>query len=112
MPTSTRYRLLSIAILACAVVEIGAVLAGWRLPEYVLKPLTMLLVIGVAAGRIPGTDPWYRRLVLAGLLFSLCGDVFLMWPGDLFMPGLASFLVGHLCYLGAFTRGGWRATTA
>lgn len=37
---------------------------------------------------------------------SLAGDVLLMLPGDLFLPGLLAFLVAHLCYTGAFTRDG------
>ena len=32
---------------------------------------------------------------MAGLAFSLAGDVFLMFPG-FFIPGLVSFLVAHL----------------
>jgi uncharacterized membrane protein YhhN len=38
--------------------------------------------------------------LLAGLVCSLAGDVFLMLD-DLFVPGLASFLIGHLCYIAA-----------
>ena len=41
----------------------------------------------------------------AGLLFSTAGDVFLMLPRDRFVAGLASFLVAHLCYIGAFSVG-------
>ena len=33
---------------------------------------------------------------------SLAGDVFLMLPQDLFVPGLMSFLVAHLCFIFAF----------
>ncbi len=40
--------------------------------------------------------------------FSLGGDVFLMLPGDYFIPGLASFLVAHLFYIALFRQGvGW-----
>jgi len=46
--------------------------------------------------------------VLAGLLLSALGDVFLMLPGDWFAFGLGSFLLAHLCYLRAFRlRGDW-----
>jgi uncharacterized membrane protein YhhN len=31
-------------------------------------------------------------------VLSLAGDVFLMLPGDLFLPGLASFLLAHVAY--------------
>jgi uncharacterized membrane protein YhhN len=42
---------------------------------------------------------------LAGLVWSLGGDVALLWPQQGFLPGLVSFLLAHLCYLVAFTRG-------
>ena len=40
--------------------------------------------------------PWF----VVALVFSLAGDVFLMLPNeDLFVPGLGSFLVGHVAYI-------------
>jgi uncharacterized membrane protein YhhN len=66
------------------------------------KPLTMLFVLAVALQPSLSTPPVYRALVVAGLTFSLAGDVFLMLPSDRFIPGLASFLIGHLLYIGAF----------
>jgi len=70
---------------------------------YVFKPLTTTLIIMLAA-LLPG-DPAgrYRLAILLGLGLSLLGDVFLMLPGDRFVPGLAAFLMAHLCYLVAFT---------
>lgn len=69
---------------------------GW-----VLKPLTTLLLVAAAARG--GAGP-YRRLMLIGLLFSVAGDIFLMLPGDWFIPGLAAFLCAHLLYTIAFYR--------
>ena len=45
--------------------------------------------------------------VLAGLGLSLVGDVALMFPQG-FLAGLVAFLLAHLAYLVAFTRGGVR----
>jgi uncharacterized membrane protein YhhN len=42
---------------------------------------------------------------LAALVFSLAGDVFLMLPGNYFIPGLASFLVAHIFYIALFRQG-------
>ena len=44
-----------------------------------------------------------RRWLVAALLFSAGGDFFLAMPGwePSFVFGLGSFLVAHLCYLGA-----------
>ena len=41
-------------------------------------------------------------LLLGAMVFSLAGDVFLMLPGDTFIPGLASFLVAHIFYIALF----------
>jgi uncharacterized membrane protein YhhN len=69
-----------------------------------LKPLTTLLVIGFAWQRGAHGDA-RRRGLLAGLGLSLLGDVALLWPQQGFLPGLVAFLLAHLAYLWAFTRG-------
>jgi uncharacterized membrane protein YhhN len=69
-----------------------------------LKPLTTLLVIGFAWQRGWAGDA-RRRALLAGLALSLLGDVALLWPQHGFLPGLVAFLLAHLAYLWAFTRG-------
>ncbi|HAJ34215.1 MAG TPA: lysoplasmalogenase [Chloroflexi bacterium] len=54
-------------------------------------------------------SPLYRALVAVGIFFSLAGDIFLMLPRDAFIGGLASFLVAHLFYIGAYVaRTGWQ----
>jgi len=70
---------------------------------FVFKPLTTLLIIAHAWQR--GADtPAARRFVLAGLWFSLVGDIALLWPQQGFVPGLIAFLIGHVLYIVAFTR--------
>lgn len=66
------------------------------------KPLTMVLVLALAVQPSLSTPPLYRALVVAGLVFSLAGDVFLMLPSDRFIAGLVTFLIGHLFYVAAF----------
>jgi uncharacterized membrane protein YhhN len=69
--------------------------------EFVFKPLTTLLLIAYAWPR--GSDaPRQRLLIRAGLLLSLAGDVFLLWPRQGFLPGLVAFLLAHLAYIAAF----------
>jgi uncharacterized membrane protein YhhN len=104
--------LLSAAIFLFAILNLRAVFAGAHHQEYVFKPLTTLLIAVLAATARRGVDSRYRSWTVAGLLCSLAGDVFLMLPGDRFVPGLASFLAAHVCYIAAFTRGGWRASPA
>ncbi len=75
--------------------------------EYLCKPAT-LVALTFAAGLLdPAADAHTRRAwFVAALVFSLAGDVLLMLPRDLFVPGLAAFLVGHICYLiGFWTHG-------
>lgn len=72
-----------------------------------LKPLPMAIAMVFVATRAMAAGGIVRNdaLLLAALLFSLGGDVFLMLPGDYFIPGLASFLVAHLCYIALFRQG-------
>jgi uncharacterized membrane protein YhhN len=68
---------------------------------FVFKPLTTLLVIAHAWPRGAGQSR-QRRLTRIGLVLSLAGDVFLLWPQQGFLPGLIAFLLAHLAYIAAF----------
>ncbi len=74
-----------------------------RVLEYLCKPATLVALIAAAGLVDPATDAHTRRVwFVVALICSLAGDVLLMLPQDLFVPGLAAFLVGHLCYLVGF----------
>jgi uncharacterized membrane protein YhhN len=94
---------LSLLALASAALHIRAEFRGPRWQIYLCKPLTTSLILLLAA-LLPSGEAGasYRLLIVAGLAFSLAGDVFLMLPSDRFLPGLASFLVAHLIYIAAF----------
>ena len=99
-------RLLAAAILAAASAAIaGALLAreapGWQWLHWIGKPLTTALVFVLAWRARPTVSPRYRHRVLTGIACSLAGDVFLMLPGDLFVPGLLAFLLAHACFIAA-----------
>jgi uncharacterized membrane protein YhhN len=96
---TTATGLFLVAAVVAAVVDWWAVGFGHRRVEYVAKPLALVFVIGVAA-TIDADDARVRALVLAGLAFSLLGDVALML--DRFLPGVAAFGLAQLCYLVAF----------
>ena len=98
--------LLLIAYAAVAAAAIASHLAwpGQFWPYALLKPLATVLVIAIAWGRGARGDA-RRRAILAGLGLSLLGDVALLWPQQGFLPGLVAFLLAHLAYLWAFTRG-------
>ena len=95
--------LLTILAALSAALHIRAEYAGPVYQIYVFKPLTMLLIILIALLIRRTVSRRYRALVIAGLLFSLGGDIFLMLPVDMFIAGLVSFLLAQVCYTVAFT---------
>lgn len=97
--------LCSLAFAASAIVTVAAHALGHRPLVYIFKPLsTALLLLLVATGHSCFSSR-YSVAILAGLFFSLLGDVFLMIPSDYFRSGLFSFLLAHACYVFAFMHG-------
>jgi len=90
-----------------AVVDWVAVGTGNLRLEYVAKPATMVPLI-VAAAIIDAVRPDQTVWFVAALVCSLAGDVFLMLPNSerWFVPGLGSFLIGHLAYIVGLVVGG------
>lgn len=95
---TTTFEVLIGLTLVVAVADWIAVGTDRRRAEYVLKPLTMVVLIGAALAADPVSSGAARGWMVAGLLCSLAGDVFLMLE-DHFVEGLASFLVGHVAYV-------------
>lgn len=79
--------------------------------EYLLKPATMVALIVVALALEPEGGA-QRSWFVAALILSLAGDVFLMLPSDLFVAGLASFLLAHVAYIIGFVVAGFSASAA
>jgi uncharacterized membrane protein YhhN len=102
MLPETLNAILCLLALASAIACIVAYETGRDPIARIFKPLTMVFVLALAVQPSLSTPPLYRALVVAGLVFSLAGDVFLMLPSDRFVAGLGSFLVGHLFYSAAF----------
>ena len=99
---------LSLLVLASALLNVRAEYKGPRRQVYVFKPLAVALVILIALQTKHTTATHYRQLIVAGLICSLAGDVFLMLPRERFVAGLVCFLSAHLCYIAAFTTDGAR----
>lgn len=101
--------MLAIATLAAttlsAALHLRAHYRGPRWQVYLFKPLTIVLLLLLAALATGAHGPRYQWAIVLGLACSLAGDVFLMLPGNRFVPGLASFLLAHLAYLAAFSSG-------
>lgn len=98
-------RLLPVLGAVAALLAIAS--APWALDRpwlnFAFKPLATACVIAWAAlGR--SDDGLVKRWIVIGLVFSLAGDIALLWPVQGFLVGLVAFLLGHLSYLVALTR--------
>jgi len=93
--------ILLLLVILSASIHIQAEYRGSRYFVYIFKPLTMVFILLIAIlGQ--GASPFYKSMVIIGLLFSLAGDIFLMLPRDRFIAGLIAFLFAHLFYIAAF----------
>lgn len=93
--------------IAAVISALLAIAADWNerrhFTFYVLKPLTTLFIIGLAATVPEGTA---RTLMLLALVLSLAGDICLMFEGQgWFIGGLGSFLLAHLAFIPALLYG-------
>ncbi len=91
--------LLVLTLLAAAL-DWWAVATDRRRLEEVAKPAVMVLLIGWVL-TVPGADPTVRTWVVVALGLSLVGDVLLLPRIDVFVGGLAAFLLGHLAFVPA-----------
>ncbi len=79
---------------------------GWGKLEYLTKPAVMVCLFGwlYSSTGLQGLTFWFGL----GVLFSLAGDVFLMFQQERwFLFGLVAFLLAHISYLGGF-QNEWR----
>ena len=76
--------LLAAGIIVSAVLHINAEYHCPQWKIYIFKPLTMVLIITMSLNLLPEDIGWYHLALLVGLLFSIGGDVVLMWPSDKF----------------------------
>lgn len=85
--------------LGLAVVDWLALYFGWLRLHWVAKPATLLalIVATYTLSHWQGAMLWFGL----GLLFSLIGDIVLLWPKR-FFGGLAAFLFAHGLYVIGF----------
>ncbi len=108
--------IVTVMLSACAVVSAGLTIwsdAKGRQRLYrMAKPLTTVLIIAVAIIAAAPVPASYKTLILAGLGFSLLGDIALVLPEEWFTAGLAAFLIAQVFYILAFKPGpGHQAST-
>ncbi|MCP4575505.1 MAG: lysoplasmalogenase [Deltaproteobacteria bacterium] len=97
--------ILTALAIGSAILHIRAEYYGPAIQIYIFKPLTMVFILIIALTRAKENLSFYSYAIIAGLVCSISGDVFLMLPSDRFVAGLVGFLIAHLFYIAAFTYG-------
>jgi uncharacterized membrane protein YhhN len=73
--------------------------------HYLVKPMIMISLSVFYFYQMMHRRDWAHYLMQAALLFSLMGDLFLMFRGDWFFQlGLGSFLLAQIAYIGVFSQ--------
>lgn len=100
----TRLILTILAIISASIHMFGE----YQGPDYLIfifKPLTMVFIILIAVLAKDPPSGRYKIAIIAGLIFSMIGDVLLSLPMDVFVIGVFSFLIAQLIYTYAFRVG-------
>ena len=94
--------LLFILITATALLDWYAVYKKEKSIEYFVKPafIVLLILFVILNTHSLNSSAW----LLAGLAFSLAGDIFLMLRKEAFAMGLLSFLLAHIFYIVTFIK--------
>jgi len=95
----------SVLAFASAAAHIYADRARMRRYAYVFKPLTMALLLLIAVFAARGNVYVYGLAIIAGIVFSLAGDVAMMLPKKRIVIGMGAFLVAHIAYIISFSSG-------
>jgi alkenylglycerophosphocholine hydrolase len=95
--------LLIVLFFLVAATDWMAVARGWKKVEYLAKPGSLVLLLGLLA-LAGGFRSVLGTSFAAGIFLSLAGDVFLMlsfyrFSDRWFFAGLAAFLLAHVAYI-------------
>lgn len=82
-------------------IDICAILLGNSLWQTLSKPLIIPALIAYYLTRTTSVNKWY----LIALIFSFAGDVLLLDKSNLFLLGIAAFLITQLVYISIFSKG-------
>lgn len=97
--------ILTMLVIISASLHLWGEYQGPDLLIYIFKPLTMVFIILIAVLAKEPPSRRYKIAIVAGLIFSMIGDVLLSLPVDAFMIGLISFLIAQMIYTYAFRAG-------
>jgi uncharacterized membrane protein YhhN len=88
-----------------AVLTVRTYYKGPRILYLIFRPLTMAVIISLVVEAGKSAPPAYRIAVVAGLVVSFIGDLFMTPRRKRFAAGLAAFLAAQACYAFAFLSG-------
>lgn len=103
MPREAQVRLFGTSVLIACIALVIFQLLGVRIGVIVAKMLasTSFILVAVCSG---GKASRYGAIIIAGLVLSWFGDLFLLGASQaLFLAGLVSFLLAHVAYVIAFS---------
>jgi len=86
---------LHILFFAVSILDIIGVLYAISILQTIFKPMIILSLIALYYFSVEKKNKWY----LLALIFSFLGDVFLLDKNDLFIFGIASFLITQILYI-------------
>jgi uncharacterized membrane protein YhhN len=96
---------LAIACISLVVLQLTEVRLGAIASKFIAS--TVFIAVAVLSGALGSR---YGRVILAGLVFSWFGDMFLLGTAQqFFLAGLVSFLLAHIAYVVAFSVNGLNA---
>ncbi len=95
MPDKNKARIFTILFVIVVFIDLIAIAFHYPVLEAVVKPMLMLLLMGVYVFSSEKRNNWY----LLALAFSFLGDVLLLDKENMFLFGIASFLMTQLIYI-------------
>jgi uncharacterized membrane protein YhhN len=96
---------LSVLAFLSAAAHIYADRKGMHRYAHVFKPLTVTLLLLIAVLAVRENILIYGIAIIAGIVFSLVGDIALMLPKKRIIIGMGAFLVAHVFYIISFLSG-------
>ncbi len=95
MKKETLRKLLILFFFSVSTVDIVGVVLQNSILQLIFKPLIIITLIVLYYFSVKKKNNWY----LLALVFSLLGDVFLLDKNNMFLFGIASFLITQLLYI-------------
>lgn len=95
MKTTKYIKLLTLLFFAVSFLDILGVLLEHNLLQNIFKPMIILVLMVLYFNTVERKNYWY----LLALAFSFLGDVFLLDKNNLFLIGIAAFLITQLLYI-------------